>query len=56
MPAYRAVDNYVFRRVRDFLCKRHKVHSRATRRFSDAVVSGNMGVLRLRRVHLGPLP
>ena len=56
MPAYRAVDNYVYRRVRDFLCKRHKVHSRGTRRFSDAVVFGEMGVLRLRRVHLGPLP
>ena len=53
--AYRAVDNYVYRGVRDFLCKRHKVHSRGTRRFSDAVVFGEMGVLRLRRVHLGPL-
>ena len=56
LPAYRAVDNYVYRRVRDFLCKRHKVRSRGTRRFSDAVVFGEMGVLRLRRVHLGPLP
>jgi RNA-directed DNA polymerase len=56
LPAYRAVDNYVYRRVRDFLCKRHKVQSRGTRRFSDAVVFGELGVLRLRRVHLGPLP
>ena len=56
LPAYRAVDNYVYQRVRDFLRKRHKVHSRGTRRFSDAVVFGEMGVLRLRRVHLGPLP
>ncbi len=56
LPAYRAVDNYVYQGVRDFLCKRHKVRSRGTRRFSDAVVFGEMGVLRLRRVHLGPLP
>ena len=56
LPTYRAVDNYVYQGVRDFLCKRHKVHSRGTRRFSDAVVFGEMGVLRLRRVHLGPLP
>jgi len=56
LPAYRAVDNYVYQGVRDFLCKRHKVHSRGTRRFADAVVFGKLGVLRLRRIHLGPLP
>jgi RNA-directed DNA polymerase len=54
MPAYRAVDNYVYQSVRNFLRRRHKVQSRGTNRFSDEVVSGELGVLRLRRVHLGP--
>ena len=54
--AYRAVDNYVYHSVRHFLVRRHKVPSRGTNRFSDEVVFGERGVLRLRRVHLGPLP
>ncbi len=52
--AYRAVDNHVYQRVRDFLTRRHGVQSRGARRLSDAVVFGELGVLRLRRVHLGP--
>ena len=56
MPAYRAVDNHVYNRVRHFLVRRHKVPSRGTRRFSDEAVFGSFGVLRLRRVHLGPPP
>ena len=40
----------------DFLRRRHKVPTRGTRRFSDATVFGELGVLRLRRVHLGPPP
>ena len=52
--AYRAVDNYVYHGVRQFLRRRHKVPSRGTRRFSDEVVFGELGVLRLRRVQLGP--
>ena len=32
----------------------HKVQSRGTTRFSDEVVFGELGVLRLRRVQLGP--
>src|SRR4051812_36467300 len=56
MPAYRAVDNHVYDRVRAFLRKRHKVQGRGTTRFSDARVFGEFGVLRLRRVHLGPPP
>lgn len=56
MPAYRAVDNYVYERVRHFLVRRHKVPSRGTRRFSDEAVFGELGVLRLRRVHLGSPP
>jgi RNA-directed DNA polymerase len=54
MPAYRAIDNHVYQSVRNFLRRRHKVQSRGTGRFSDEVVFGELGVLRLRRVHLGP--
>jgi RNA-directed DNA polymerase len=54
MPAYRAIDNYVYHSVRNFLRRRHKVQSRGTRRFSHEVVFGELGVLQLRRVHLGP--
>ena len=46
MPAYRAVDNYVYQSVRNFLRRRHKVQSRGTIRFSDEVVFGELGVLR----------
>ncbi len=53
MPAYRAIDNTVYECVRHFLVKRHKVPSRGTTRFSDEAVFGELGVLRLRRVHLG---
>jgi len=53
LPAYRAADNYVYKRVLHFLRRRHKVPTRGTRRFSDAVVFGELGVLRLRHVHLG---
>jgi RNA-directed DNA polymerase len=56
MPAYRAVDNYVYERVRHFLVKRHKVSSRGTTRFSAEAVIGDLGVLRLRHVHLGAPP
>jgi RNA-directed DNA polymerase len=54
--AYRGVDNYVYHSVRRFLVRRHKVQSQGTRRFSDEVVFGERGVLRLRRVHLGAPP
>jgi RNA-directed DNA polymerase len=56
LQAYRAVDNHVYQRVRDFLIRRHGVKSRGTRRFSDAVVFDELGVVRLRHVHLGPPP
>jgi len=56
LMAYRAVDNYVYERVRYFLRRRHKVSSRGTRRFSDAVVFGEIGVQRLRPLHVGILP
>jgi RNA-directed DNA polymerase len=56
LTAYRAVDHHVYDSVRGFLVRRHKVLSRGTRRFSDEVVFGELGVLRLRRVHLGAPP
>ena len=56
LVAYRAVDNHVYHSVRRYLVRRHKVQSRGTSRFSDEVVFGERGVLRLRRVHLGAPP
>jgi RNA-directed DNA polymerase len=53
LMAYRAVDNYVYERVRHFLRRRHKVRTRGTERFSAEVVFGELGVVRLRRFHLG---
>jgi RNA-directed DNA polymerase len=53
LMAYRAIDNHVQMNVRNFLQRRHKVPGRGTRRFSDAVVFGELGVLRLRWVQLG---
>jgi RNA-directed DNA polymerase len=45
--AYRAVDEYVYDRVRNFLRRRHKVSSQGTRQFSGERVYGVLGVLRL---------
>jgi hypothetical protein len=56
LMAYRAIDQYVYQGVRTFLRRRHKVPTRGTIPYSDAVVFGTLGVLRLRDVHLGPLP
>jgi RNA-directed DNA polymerase len=56
LMAYRAADNHVYDRVRHFLRRRCKVQGRGTRRFPADYVFGTVGVLRLRRVHLGPLP
>ena len=56
LMAYRAVDNHVYERVRGFLVRRHKVSSRGTTRFPSGAVFGELGVLRLRQVHLGPPP
>jgi len=53
LMAYRAVDNYVYERVRHFLRRRHKVPSRGTKRFPRAWVFGGLGVFQLRRFHLG---
>jgi len=52
LKAYRAVEHYVYERVRGFLRRRHKVPSRGTRRFPIAQVFGALGVYRLRRVRV----
>jgi RNA-directed DNA polymerase len=56
LQAYRAVDNHVYDRVRRFLVRRHKVPGRGTRRFSREEVYGDLGVLLLKRTHIGPPP
>jgi RNA-directed DNA polymerase len=56
LTAYRAADNYVYGAVRGFLARRHKVPSRGTRLFPAGKVFGDLGVLRLRRMHLGAPP
>jgi len=45
--AYRAVDEYVYDRVRNFLRRRHKVSSQGTRQFPSERVYGPLDVLRL---------
>ena len=54
LSAYREIDNHVYDRVRHFLVRRHKVQGRGTQRFSHDTVFGKLGVLHLRRVHIGP--
>lgn len=54
LQAYRAIDHHVYDRVRHFLVRRHNVQGRGTRRFSHDDVFGELGVLHLRRVHIGP--
>lgn len=56
LQAYRAIDRHVYDRVRNFLVKRHKVQGRGTRYFSPEYVFGELGVLHLRRVHIGSPP
>jgi RNA-directed DNA polymerase len=53
LMAYRAIDHHTYACVRRFLVQRHKVPTRGTRRFSAEAVFGELGVLRLRRVHYG---
>ena len=49
--AYQAVNRYVANAVRHFLCRRHKVSSRGTRRFAPVQVFGPLGVIWLRTRH-----
>ena len=53
LQAYRAIDHHVYDRVRHFLVRRHQVPGRGTRVFSHDVVYEDLGVLRLRHVHIG---
>jgi len=54
LMAYRAIDNFVDQRVRDFLQRRHKQCGRGTRRWPNDVIFGQLGVQRLRTLHVGP--
>src|SRR5581483_11897394 len=45
--AYRAVDQYVYDAVRNFLRRRHKVSSQGTRQFPEERVFGSLGVIRI---------
>jgi RNA-directed DNA polymerase len=53
LMAYRAVDNYVDRSVRNFLRRRHKMPGRGVRRFPADVIFEELGVTRLRTLHVG---
>jgi RNA-directed DNA polymerase len=53
LMAYRAIDNFVDQRVRDFLQRRHKQSGRGTKRWSNDVIYGQLGVQRLRTLHVG---
>ncbi len=53
LMAYRAVDQYVYQSMRHFLCRRHKVPTRGTRRYPAETIFGEIGVLRLRTLHVG---
>lgn len=54
LMAYRAIDNFVDQRVRDFLQRRHKQSGRGTRRWSNEIIFDQLGVQRLRTLHVGP--
>jgi RNA-directed DNA polymerase len=56
MPAHCAIDHHVATRVRRFLARRHKVSSLGTRRFADAVIFGEFGVVRLRKLAVPRTP
>ena len=56
LQAYRAVDNHVADRVRHFLRQRHRVPTRGTRAWPPDKIFGALGVLRMRRIHLGARP
>lgn len=50
LTAYKAIDRHVMQNVRGFLRRRHKVHSRGTKRFSyEAIFGEELGVLNLSR-------
>lgn len=56
LQAYRAADNHVTDRVRHFLRQRHRIPTRGTRARPNEEIFGSLGVLHMRRVHLGARP
>src|SRR5262249_20917452 len=56
LMAYRAADNHVCAGVGALRTRQHKVPSRGTRRSSDHGVLEELGVLRLRGMHIGAPP
>jgi group II intron reverse transcriptase/maturase len=48
-PAYRAVDRHALKRLRQWLCRKHKVRGQGSKRSPDAYLSEKLGLL-----HLGP--
>jgi RNA-directed DNA polymerase len=48
VQAYRAIDRFVYDRVRHFLRRRHKVSSRGTRCFSYEKLYGDLGIVKLK--------
>ena len=53
LMAYRAIDRCVYDRLRGFLRRRHKVSTQGHRRFGDAYLYGELGVVRMRTLHVG---
>ncbi|MHB1865680.1 MAG: group II intron maturase-specific domain-containing protein, partial [Candidatus Saccharimonadales bacterium] len=45
--AYRAVDRHARKRLRQWLCAKHKVEGRATRKYPEAVLNDRFGLVRL---------
>ena len=56
LMAYRAIDNHVLDRVRYFQRRRKKMRGQARVRFGSDVVFGELGVVRLRALHLKAAP
>ena len=54
LMAYRAIHHSVRSAVRRFLRRRHKVSGRGTAVFSAKTIFGELGVVQLIRLHLGP--
>lgn len=52
LMAYRAIDNYVYDSVANFLTKRHKLPNRSRSKLTADVVFGRLGVSRLRYRHV----
>lgn len=46
-PAYAAVDRHARRRLRQWLCRKHKVQGRGTSRYSDQYLDRELGLTRL---------